>query len=282
MVVRQPQVTPEIVQSLKLWKKEFDVYGYSPWVRVTDVRKLARRHLHRCDKQNRIVHLLSDGEYRAYQILLWRPNVISVFEQVPLDLDITLDIARELKVVHHRNYKNNAAYVVSTDFIVQHADIQTGQISTTAYCFKYWDQLFEINDYGDVVLKGGRTIQKLKIEREYWRRKGIEFKLISEQDTTKERCWNLDWFSQEWDAKLEPQLKIDFSEAFLESWYLDSLSPIQNHIDYALNRHAIKAKTGITLFKVCALEQILPLDLSQKLKLYYPVNVLGAEACSYV
>ena len=243
---------------------------------------MGRRHYHRCDKQGRIVQLLSDGEYRAYQILLWRPNVISVFEQVPLDLNITLEIARELNIVHHKNYLNNTAYVASTDFVVDHIDFKTGQIIKTAYSFKYWNQLFEINEVGKVVMKKGRTLLKLKIEREYWHRRGVKLKLISELDTTKERCWNLDWFSQEWDAPLEDSIKLEFSEAFLESWFLNKRAPIKQHIEFSCTQLSLTTKKGITLFKVCGLEQALPLDLSKKLKLYYPVDMLGEEVVANV
>ncbi|KXI27043.1 TnsA endonuclease N-terminal domain-containing protein [Paraglaciecola hydrolytica] len=282
MIVKQPVVTQEIVESVKLWQKEVADYGYSPWVKISDVRKFGRRHFHRCDKQGRIVHLLSDGEYRSYQILLWRPNVLAVYEQVPLDLSISLDIARELNIVHHRNYKDNSAYIATTDFLVKHIDVKTGEIIYTAYSFKYWDQFFQIDENGVVIRRKGRIIQKLKIEREYWRRKGIAFKLISEKDTTKDHCWNLDWFTQEWDAELEQSQKLEFSEAFLESWYIDKFASIQKHIDFACDKLVFNSKEGITLFKVCALEQILPLDLSKKLKLYYPVNVIGNSDSLYV
>ncbi|MFT5298524.1 MAG: hypothetical protein ACI9YH_004572 [Colwellia sp.] len=272
--VKQPIITSEIVNSIEKWKKEVAEHGHSPWVKVPDVRKMGRRHVHRCDKQQRIIHLLSDGEYRAYQILLWRPNVLSVFEQVALDLEESMNVARELNIVHHKNYKNNAAYVASTDFIVKEVDVVTGEIITTAYSFKYWDQLFFINDEGKVETKKGRTMLKLKLEREYWRKKGVRFKLISEQDATKARCWNLDWFSQDWDAELEINQKVEFSEAFLESWYMEKRAPIQHHLNFTCSKLSFDKKTSITLFNVCALEQLLPLDLSQKLKLYYPVKML--------
>lgn len=281
-LVNQPVIAQEIVRSLRLWKNEVAEHGHSPWVKVPDVRKMGRRHVHRCDKQGRITHLLSDGEYRAYQILLWRPNVLSVFEQVPLHLPTSLQVARDLNIVHHRNYKNNTAYVASTDFIVKEVDVLTGEIITTAYSFKYWDQFFKIDDDGKVKLRKGRTMLKLKIEREYWRRKGVKFKLISEQDATKARCWNLDWFSQDWDAELEVNQKVEFSEAFLESWYAEQRAPIQHHLDFTCSKLSFDKKASITLFNVCALEQLLPLDLSQKLKLYYPVKMLIEKDVSNV
>lgn len=277
MRVRQPQISKEIVSSLIKWKKELAVNGHSAWVKVPDVRKMGRRHVHRCVRQNRITHLLSDGEYRAYQVLVWRPNVLAVYEQVPIHLPLSLSVASDLNIVHHRNYKTNEAYVVTTDFVVKEVDVKTGEIISTAYSFKYWDQYYVIDNDGRVSLKKGRTLQKLKIERECWRRKNTKYKLISELDATKAKCWNLDWFSQEWGIQIDRAIKVKFSELFLESWYGQPLSLIQDHIDFACKKLSYSKCQGVTLFKLAALEQILPIDLSEKLKLYYPVKLLDQE-----
>lgn len=275
MAVKQPNLTAEIIGDLRRWKKLTLEQGHFPWVKVTDINKKGRRHLVECPKQKRTIHLLSDGEYRAYQILVWKPNVIAVYEQVPLHIRSTLDIARKLNIVHHKNYKTNEIYIASTDFIVYEIDVETNEIIVIAYSFKYWDQFYKLDENGLPVLKRGRTLQKHKIEREFWRRRGTKLKLITELNATKAKCWNIDWFSQEYGVEVDNATKIKFCELFLEHWYKAPLQTIQEHIDFACRKLLLNKKQGITLFKLSALEHLLPLDLSEKLKLYYPVKLLA-------
>lgn len=275
MAVKQPDLTAEIVGDLRRWKKLTLEQGHAPWVRVTDVNKMGRRHLVECPKQKRTIHLLSDGEYRAYQILIWRPNVIAVYEQVPLHIPSTLEIARQLNIVHQKNYETNEAYVASTDFVVHEVNLKSKQIEKIAYSFKYFDQFYRLDERGKPVLKRGRTLQKQKIEREYWRKKGVIFRLITELNATKAKCWNIDWFTQAFGIEVDKHTQIKFCELFLEHWYLAPLSTIQDHIDFACKKLLLSKKQGITLFKLSALDQLLPLDLSEKLKLYYPVKLVS-------
>ncbi len=136
----------EIVDSLNDWKKNILAKGkHIPYLTVRDVNKVGRRHWIYCPRQKRDVHLLSDGEFRAYKILLWQPNVISVEEQYALDIDETLDIAVGANMIHPRDWKTNIAHVMSTDFVVTQR-LSNNSIQRIAYTFKYWNQLYARND----------------------------------------------------------------------------------------------------------------------------------------
>ena len=95
--MKQRVITKEIITSINKWNAEIERLGdHHPWVTVRQVNKVGRRHLHKCQKQKRIVHLLSDREKRAYKILVWRPDTLKIEEQYPLDINETLRIANEL------------------------------------------------------------------------------------------------------------------------------------------------------------------------------------------
>lgn len=140
--MKQRFITEEIIKSINKWNAEIVRLGtHHPWVTVKQVNKVGRRHLHKCQKQKRIVHLLSDGEKRAYKILVWRPDTLKIEEQYPLDINETLDIANELGYLHSGDYKTNKAHVMSTDFFTEHVIFDGGEITNRAYNFKYWNQL---------------------------------------------------------------------------------------------------------------------------------------------
>jgi hypothetical protein len=188
------QASNEIIVSLNDWKSKISSIGkYQPYLTVRDVNKVGRRHWIFCPRQNREVHLLSDGEFRAYKILLWQPEVISVEEQYPLDVDETLHIAAQSQIIHPRNWKTNLAYIMTTDFVVKTL-LDNGLHKRTAYTFKYWNQLFQRFPDGRVEKINTRTWQKFAIEREYWKMRGVECRVITELDTTKPHAWNIEYF----------------------------------------------------------------------------------------
>ena len=125
---------PKTVKKYKQWTDDIANGTYRSYLTVRDVNKVGRRHWMFCDKQNREVHLLSDGERRMYMELLYKPSTVAVFEQYALDLDETLDIAVELNIMHPRNWKTYEAYVMSTDFLVESlsADDSTTQLTNSA------------------------------------------------------------------------------------------------------------------------------------------------------
>ena len=132
--MQQRIITEEIVKSIDKWNAELEKRRHHhPWVTVKDVNKVGRRHLHRCPKQKREIHLLSDGEKRAYKVLVWRPDTLLVKEQVPLDLNETLDIANELGFLHSGDYKTKAAHVMSTDFYTEHVIFDSGELDVEAF-----------------------------------------------------------------------------------------------------------------------------------------------------
>lgn len=273
--MKQRIITEEIVKSIDKWNAELDRRGHHhPWVTVKDVNKVGRRHLHRCPKQKREIHLLSDGEKRAYKVLVWRPDTLLVKEQVPLDLNETLDIANELGFLHSGDYKTKAAHVMSTDFYTEHAVFDTGEIVYRAYNFKYWDQLWKIAPNGKLQKKHYRVWQKIEIEKIYWKRRGVKLFLISEREATKLICWNLDWFATEANANVSDSEKLEFSQAFYDSWYANKFLNCADHIINAGNELSLDFQRSQTVFKQAALHRILKLDLTQRIFLREPLKVL--------
>ena len=66
---------PKTVEKYKQWTDDIANGTYRSYLTVRDVNKIGRRHWMFCDKQNREVHLLSDGERRMYMELLYKPSL---------------------------------------------------------------------------------------------------------------------------------------------------------------------------------------------------------------
>ncbi|GAA6206378.1 TnsA endonuclease N-terminal domain-containing protein [Thalassotalea sp. SU-HH00458] len=273
--MKQRIITKEIIKSIDKWNAELDRLGeHHPWVKVTQVNKVGRRHLHKCLKQNRTIHLLSDGEKRAYKILIWRPDTLKIEEQFPLDINETLDIANELGYLHSGDYKTKAAHVMSTDFYTEHVSFETGELVRRAYNFKYWNQLWRHDDNGVLKKAHYRVWQKIEIEKLYWKRRGVKLFLISEREATKKICWNLDWFATEARAKVCDTEKLEFTQAFYDSWYSNKFLPTIDHITNAGNAISLDIKRSQTVFKKVALDRVLKLDLTKQILLREPLKVL--------
>jgi hypothetical protein len=272
--MKLPVVTEQTIKKITEWKNLVNATGtHHPFVRVSDVRKMGRRFLFQCPKQNRTVHLLSGGEYRAFQTLIWLPSTLKIYEQMPLDLNHTLRISEELSFIHPRNWKDNTAHVMSTDFLVSAINLETRATYKIAYSFKYFNQLYK-NNNGELKKHKLRTWQKLAIEAEYWRQKGVEYRIMTEKDATKQMCMNLDWFKTEHNASVSEHELKEFCFLFIESWNGNNKLRIETHLNFIKDRLQISFKKAQSIFKYAALYKVLPLDLTSRLMLHTPIKLV--------
>lgn len=168
---------------------------YIPWhqVRPSDPASQGRSHLINW-RFNRLHHLLSDNELVAfgYATML---NLVDLREQYPLSLQThrievseyqlihgqpwapgTLEIAKDLRIKHPVVWGQDevAPWVMTTDLVLTLAD-ETEQRSILAVTVK------DASELGNP-----RTQELLKIEREYWRRQGVPWLLITPDMTPAE------------------------------------------------------------------------------------------------
>ena len=271
---------PKTVLKYKQWIADISNSEYRSYLTVRDVNKIGRRHWIFCDRQNREVHLLSDGERRMYMELLYKPNNVAIFEQYALDLDETLDIAVERNILHPRNWKTKEAYVMTTDFLVEtaSADGQTTQL--TAYTFKYWDQIFKLNWLDEVEYKSMRTWQKFAIEREFWHRRGIEYRVVTERDATKVQYYNKLFSEAAKDLDVSNEELTTFLNCFCEKWQLAPWLQLQDLIKQISKTLSISDSYTRQLFRFSVLYGFLPLAQKREehmVRWFRPVHLLNDE-----
>lgn len=175
--------------------------GYRPWLQAHDVpskgvtfrmdgRKTGRRHV-----------LFSTIERDAFLTAQWLDDVVDIREQFPLwPLDETEAIAEELGVNHPAHPKGGAV-LMTTDFLLT---TRGGRLEAVA--IKPADKLSE-----------RRVLEKLEIERRYWRRHDVPWSIVTERELPEALASNLVWIDDYYEITpetIEPQ-QIPRIEAYL-------------------------------------------------------------------
>ena len=154
---------------------------YNGWIKAHEFGSSGRSHRIPGWKSRRIHQLLSDLEKRHFVLLQWNDNIVDIREQFPLlPLESTFEIAHEFGYSHPpaTRSKFEDKVIMTTDFLV--TVVNGSDIKYIALCIK-----------NSKDLENNRTIEKLKIEKEYWNRRGIEWQISTEKDISKIAALNL-------------------------------------------------------------------------------------------
>lgn len=161
---------------------------YRPWLTVQDVASHGVAH-RAPGRYGRTYHFQSTVEYHCFLLLEWSDLVLDVREQFPLhSLDETVAIAEDLGVKHPeqtvRSQRQGSAKrsrrlePMTTDFLVtlkRPADEPELPVEV-ALSTKRSSAL------RDTPRKVDRLLEKAEIERRYWARRGIPFRLVTDEE----------------------------------------------------------------------------------------------------
>lgn len=150
---------------------------YHPWLTVRDLPSEGRSHRVMGHLTGRTHHFFSDTELAAFLLIEWNPDVIDIREQFPLRIEDTLSLAEQAKIPHPA--ASGYHQIMSSDFFVD-LSTSTGPQSMA----------IQVKVSSD--LMDPRTVEKLEIERRYWKRKGIPWYLITEKQMPSTVMANLD------------------------------------------------------------------------------------------
>ncbi len=146
---------------------------YIPWIRIQDVASLGRVTRVKGIKTGRQHELLSDMERNFFYMLEFSNDIIDIREQYPLlPIEDTMDIAMELGVTHPKDPKTNEPIVMTTDFLITKNN--NGEYMEIARTIKSKDDLLN-----------KRILEKFEIERLYWKRKEIDWGIVTENEIDK-------------------------------------------------------------------------------------------------
>ena len=155
--------------------------NYKPWLTVQSFssRGYASRVPGR--KTGREHHVFSNLELDVLHVLDWSARVIDIREQFALlPVDETLARAAEHGIRHPMDPRTKKPYVLTTDFLITVRN--TPRDTEEARAVKPSSEL-----------QSPRTLEKLQIERLYWRARNVNWGIITEKDISKNVSHNLRW-----------------------------------------------------------------------------------------
>ena len=227
---------------------------YKPWITIHDLasRGVVSRVPGR--KTCRIHHLLSKNETAFFYILDASDKVIDIREQYPLlPVTETVEIADSLGYRHPRDPVSKYPYVMTTDFI-----ITTGQ-GDVARTVKLLSEL-----------EKPRVQEKFEIEQAYWKRRGVEWRIVTEERIDFQKARNLEWVYRSW---YYPQMlpaghtPEEIASLFLDLFETTNL-PVTEIAGIAEEVFGLEAGLGLTTFQYLLLrKEITTVDLSVPLDL---------------
>lgn len=150
--------------------------NYLPWLTVGDLSSQGRSHRVIGHLTQRTHHLFSDMELAAFLLLEWNPAVTDIREQFPLRVEDTMALAEEANIRHPE--AGGHTQIMSSDFVID-VSAQSGP------------QRLAIQVKVSSDLKDARTVEKLELERRYWKTKGIPWYLITEKQMPRTVMENL-------------------------------------------------------------------------------------------
>ena len=158
---------------------------YKPWIQIGDFSSKGRGSRILGHKTGRVHHFFSDLESNYYYNVIWSDSVIDVREQFPLlPLSETEEIAEVLGIAHPKVPGSGISIPMTTDFLITVRN-QNGT-HLEARFVKYSKDL-----------TNPRVQEKLTIEKTYWERRGVPFKIVTEHSIHMEKVKSISGKSKE-------------------------------------------------------------------------------------
>ncbi|MBC2455651.1 TnsA endonuclease N-terminal domain-containing protein [Clostridium beijerinckii] len=135
-------------------------------------------------KTKRIHHLQSDNQLRTFLLLEWDDRVKNIKENIELkDLEATIDNIENLRLDKFSNNENVELFQLHTNFLIT---VNKGE----------GEELIAISVKSLSELERKTAIEKMEIERRYWKAKGIKFYVITEKEIDKQLVDNIKWIRE--------------------------------------------------------------------------------------
>jgi len=220
--------------------------NYKAWVQIQDFGSQGIVSRAKGLKTGRIHHLMSNNELAYFYLLEWSDDVIDIREQYPLlDLNCAVDCAAQAGIKYPKDNISGFPYVLTCDFMI-----------TTAQGFKARTIKMSAE------LSDRRVLEKLEIERRYWNMRGIEWKIVTENEISFIKAKNIEWLysAQDFKPENESDRINDAMKTMLEM--LDAAEYYVMKIIKAIEeKYSLSEGIGLLLYKYLALNKRIGFDL---------------------
>lgn len=203
--------------------------AYLPWLSVQSFSSngiVSRVYGH---KSQRIHHFLSRNEMYYFYLLEWSDNVLDIREQFPLlDVELATNIASEAGIRYPRDNVSGFPYILTCDFLIT---THNGLVARTIKNSK---------DLGN-----SRTLEKLEIERRYWKAYNVEWRIVTENEIPIEKAKHVEWI---YTANALP-LSLTVPEFQEEILYQLTIKPLQHAAEWFDEQYSFPAGSGLQIIK---------------------------------
>ena len=159
---------------------------YKSWFQAHDVPSRGKTTRFNGQLIDRPYVALSDTEYRTMLAVQRLDRVVDMREQFPLwPISETEEIAAELDVLHPRTPSTKLAALMTSDIVLTVRDGNERKLEAIA-CKSSAD------------LSDKRTLEKLEIERIYWKKRGVTWSIVTNEDISPALRANLVWLQEAW------------------------------------------------------------------------------------
>lgn len=241
------------IRYLREGRGQGDLGEYRPWITTHDFPSKGKVARIKGTKTGRIHHLMSQLEKIFFILLDNDPDVEDIKEQYPLPLSITQMVAAQLHINHP--IINGFPYVMTTDFY-----------------YKKNGSWYAVQIKPSKKLEDKRVREKFLIEKAYYEKIHVDWKVLTEKDLPREMADNYSWLtSGEKPEDLFPSTRtMELCRgAFLELY--DDLSiPFHVIITEMDSQCGLVPGTTIQLFKKLVLDGVIQVDLTARINVDEP------------
>lgn len=230
-----------------------ELMEYKPWVQVQDFPSKGIVSRVKGRTTGRIHHLMSNLELRYFLLLDWSEKTMDIREQFPLDeISDAIGIADACGIRYPYDNVSGFPYVLTTDFLIT---VNSGYVARAIK--------------PKTELQKPRVREKLEIERRYWLKRNIEWRIITEDEIPNTKIQNIEWLCSGNDFRalvangdLAQKCKKSFMEMYGNEEY-----PVMEIIRNVEETYGLSGGTGIALFKHLVCSKSIELDLNKQINL---------------
>lgn len=226
---------------------------YKPWIQIHDFPSKGIVSRVKGCTTGRIHHLMSNLELWYFYLLDWSEKTTDIREQFPLcEISDAIEIADSCGIRYPYDRVSGFPYVLTTDFLITTND---GYVARA------------IKPKAE--LQKPRVKEKLEVERRYWLKRDIDWRIITENEIPHTKIRNIEWLcsGNDFNALVSNKdLAQRYEELFMEMYCYGGY-PIVTIIRRLEESCGLGEGTGMALFKHLVRSKSIELDLDKQINL---------------
>ena len=212
-------------------------------------------------KTKRIHHLQSDNQLRFFLLLEWTDLVKNIEENVELkDLEIVIDNVEDLRLDKFSDKETRQLYQLHTNFLV-----------TTKRNNVEEQVAISVKALSEIERR--TVIEKMEIERRFWKNKSIPFYVVTEKEINKQLVDNIKWVRETLiDKSIESKRELaEHLYYFLQENKQKKLNDVLAEFD---DNVGTKKGTALFIFRYLIGIKEIAVDMAKNIDLNQIISVL--------